>query len=212
MRSAGGITTNRDEAKRIVMLMYAYYPNHKPKSVDDATMVVNAWNLALGGYEYKQVENALVAFVLTDKNGFPPSVGQILGCMNLNADMSRLNDSEAWSLVSKAIRKSTYYSEEEFEKLPLDVQKAVGSPPQLKAWAMDESFNEGVESSNFKRVYRQVLERNKTISTLPPSMRPQIEYKPYKRIEKQEEQRQEAFERCNGEEYVKQLKRKMGVE
>ena len=30
-----------------------------------------------------------------------------------------LNETEAWALVSKAIRRSAYYSEEEFKKLPL---------------------------------------------------------------------------------------------
>lgn len=201
----------REETKQLVMIMNAYYPNQKQKTQQELTIIINAWHLALNSYDYKTVENALVAFVLTDKNGFPPSVGQILGCMNLNADISRLNDSEAWTLVSKAIRKSTYYSEEEFAKLPEDVQKAVGSHAQLKAWAMDEDFNEGVESSNFKRVYRQVLERNKVISSLPQSMRQQVEEKPVQKIETTEKVVKKEFERCSGEEYVRKLKREMGV-
>lgn len=201
----------RDETKQIVMTMYAFYQIHEPKTADKKTIAINSWHLALCEFEKADVEKALVAFVRSDTKGFPPTVGQIIALMNLEADMKQLNDSQAWVMVSNAIRKSGYYSEEEFEKLPKEVQTAVGSPGQLKIWAMDSNFNEGVESSNFKKVYRQVLERKKMISSLPPSMRPKIEEQPRVRIEKKEEQRQEAFERCSGEKYVKKLKRDLGV-
>ena len=61
---------------------------------------------------------------------------------------------EAWNLVAKAIRNSAYESREEFDKLPTDLQRLVGSPNQLRDWAlMDSDTVHSVISSNFQRSF-----------------------------------------------------------
>jgi hypothetical protein len=74
----------------------------------------------------------------------------------------QMNEMEAWSLVRKAISNGYYGAEEEFAKLPDDVKRAVGSASQLRTWAMDSGFNEGVAMSQFQRVYRTQQEREAT--------------------------------------------------
>lgn len=86
-----------------------------------------------------------------------------------------LNETEAWTLVSKAIRNSSYNSIQEFSKLPPLVQKAVGQPSQLAQWAMDEDYNESVVASNFMRTYRGEVAREKEHNKLPEKMRGLIE-------------------------------------
>lgn len=81
------------------------------------------------------------------------------------------NETEAWTLVSKAIRNSSYNSIQEFSKLPPLVQKAVGQPSQLEQWAMDEDYNENVVASNFMRTYRGEVIRAKEYNKLPEKMR-----------------------------------------
>ena len=81
------------------------------------------------------------------------------------------NETEAWTLVSKAIRNSSYNSIQEFSKLPPLVQKAVGQPSQLEQWAMDEDYNENVVASNFMRTYRGEVIRAKEYNKLPEKIR-----------------------------------------
>jgi hypothetical protein len=79
---------------------------------------------------------------------------------------------QAWALVSKALKNGTYGAQEEFDKLPPTVQKAVGSPSQLRNWAVtDEESIENVIQSNFMRTYRVICQREKEISKMPTDIK-----------------------------------------
>ena len=119
----------RDETKRIIQIMCATYPNWHPS---DLSSTVDAWHLMLEEYPYQEIAVALKAYITSDTSGFAPSVGQIIGKLKLIAAPEQLNEMQAWSMVSKAIRNGTYGAEAEFEKLPEVVQKAVGTPANLR--------------------------------------------------------------------------------
>ena len=156
----------RNETKQVVMAIYNLYPNWKPS---DLSFTVDTWNVFLSEYDKKEVQVALATYVKSNTSGFAPSVGQLIQLLPslIKKEESLLNEAEAWSLVRKAIRKSSYYADEEFQKLPSEIQKAVGSPANLRIIACNEDYNEEVESSNFKRAYRTVLAREKEIQRMP---------------------------------------------
>ena len=63
---------------------------------------------------------------------------------------------EAWNLVARAIRNSGYESRKEYDNLPPDIQRLVGSPEQLRDWAMmDSSTVHSVVASNFQRALQR---------------------------------------------------------
>ena len=83
---------------------------------------------------------------------------------------------EAWLLVSKALRNGTYGAIEEFNKLPPLVQKAVGSPHNLRNCSQtDTNSIENAVQSNFMRSYRLVVNRENEIKQLPADVRTLIE-------------------------------------
>ena len=87
-----------------------------------------------------------------------------------------LSEMAAWSLVSKALRRSLYYADEEYAKLPDVVQKAVGSPEMLRSWAeTDMKSIENVVQSNFMRTYRQELTRARELRKIPANVRALLE-------------------------------------
>lgn len=144
------------------------YPNYKPNNISET---VDVWNMMLSDYDYNLVAMALKAYILSDTSGFAPSIGQLVDKMKSITTPMELNEMEAWSLVSKAIRNSGYNSIDEFVKLPPLVQKAVGLPDQLRVWALDENYNEQVVSSNFIRCYRNELARNDELSKMPTDVK-----------------------------------------
>lgn len=158
----------RKEVATLLATIQAYYPQYNPP---DKTIAVNAWFDMLKEYPKELIENALRAFISTDTTGFAPSVGQLIGNMNEIQNMGELNEMEAWALVSKAIRNSGYHSSEEFEKLPELVQKSVGTPSQLRTWALDQNYNEQVVSSNFIKCYRAEAKRKRERMSLPQDIR-----------------------------------------
>lgn len=162
------------ETVELLGLIMTYYPNFNP---DNLKATANAWQMILKDYDYESVKSALITFVTTDSSGFPPNIGQLINKLHMVKTDDYINEQEAWALVSEALRNGNYGAEEEFQKLPPLVRKAVGSPNQLKAWATDEHFTESVEKSLFERVYRQEVERAKQISRMPVEIKTAIEQK-----------------------------------
>ena len=111
------------------MTIQTFYPNYQ---VENKEFTINAWYAIIGDCDYKPMEKALQAYITTDTSGFAPSIGQLLDKLHIIQNPQELNEMEAWSLVSKALRNGYYGAVEEFNKLPPLVQKAVGSPDNLR--------------------------------------------------------------------------------
>lgn len=158
---------NQTEAKKIVASMVVSFPNYKPV---DMEMTVKVWSEMLADYRYEEVSAGLTAYIRTNTSGFAPSPGQIIDKIHTIARPVMLNESEAWSLVRKAISNSGYNSAQEYSKLPPAVQKAVGTHEQLRNWAMDENFSEEVAKSNFERAYRVEVNRELEYQKMPQAI------------------------------------------
>ena len=162
----------REETVKIIRIMVDSYPNYKPNDISET---VDVWQMMLSDYDYNLVAMALKVYILSDTSGFAPNIGQLVAKIQLLTKPQELNEMEAWSLVSNAIRNSVYNSVEEFAKLPPLVQKAVGLPDQLMTWALDENYNEQVVSSNFMRCYRTELARHDELSKMPSEVKALID-------------------------------------
>lgn len=159
----------RDETKKIIMGIQCSYPNFKPQC--ELSFLIDVWNDDLADYSYEEVYMALKRFKATDTSGFAPSIGQLVDAIHKNRGGSNdLSEAEAWDMVRKAIGCSTYYAQEEYDKLPDGIKKAVGSPNQLRNWAMDEDYNENVVQSNFLRIYRTECNKTKEFERLPNTL------------------------------------------
>lgn len=146
-----------------------YFPRDNMLPTDTA---MELWYDMLKDMDYQSAYIGLKNHVATSK--FAPTIADIRNGAVISQPQE-LNEMEAWSLVSKAIRNSGYNSVEEFTKLPPLIQKAVGLPSQLRTWALDENYNEEVVSSNFIKCYRNELARQKELQKMPQNVRNFIE-------------------------------------
>lgn len=160
------------EVRQLLAMTQAVYPNYNPPSREAA---VNAWFMCLSEYDNNVVMAAFKAYMTTNTSGFAPAPGQLIEILQALTQPSELNELEAWSIVRKALRNCGYNSEQEFAKLPIVVQKAVGTPQQLKIWACDSGFNENVVSSNFIKTYRTEVKRATELNKMPENVRKLIE-------------------------------------
>ena len=162
----------REETVKIIRIMVDSYPNYKPNDISET---VDVWHMMLSDYDYNLVAMALKAYILSDTSGFAPSIGQLVDKMKSITSPQELNEMEAWSLVCDALQNSGYNYAEEYAKLPPLVQKAVGLPSQLQAWALTENLNKDVVGSNFMRCYRIEVERQNEISKMPQNVKELLE-------------------------------------
>lgn len=163
----------REETVKIIRIMCDCYPNYKPNNLSET---VDVWNMMLNNYSYEQVSVALKAYVFSDTSGFAPSIGQLIGKIQIISQPQELEGMAAWGLVSKALRNGTYGAVEEFNKLPPLVRQAVGMPDNLKNWATsDYQTVETVIQSNFLRTYETVVKRANEINRMPDNIKSLIE-------------------------------------
>ena len=158
----------RDEAKHLVMMVSAAYPNWKPM---DLRGTVDTWAVMLQEYEYQFCVVALKSYILTDTSGFAPGIGQVIDRLQRRREGRELGELDAWSMVSKALRNSTYHAEEEFAALPPVLQRTVGNPSNLKEWAgMEMDTVNSVIQSHVVRNYRAAVKSMRDDAKIPPAL------------------------------------------
>lgn len=154
------------------LLKIAYPTYYRGLSLKEQQAAVNLWAEMFRDEPAQLVAASVKSLIESDEKGFPPTIGQVKAKLRLLTGPREMTEMEAWALVSKAVCNSLYGSEEEFSKLPPDVQRAVGNPAVLREWAMlDVGELQTVVSSNFQRSYRAVAARTRELAKLPADVR-----------------------------------------
>ena len=160
----------KEQFKILVKAMKAVYT--QPTFIPDQD-AFDVWYSMLKDLDYAVASRAIQMHMQTEE--YPLTVAGIRKqSVKITGNTeNELNETEAWSLVLKAIRRSTYYSEEEFTKLPLVIQRAVGNPRQLREWATLEDVDGNtltVLQSNFQRTFRAEQQKERERQKLSPDV------------------------------------------
>lgn len=168
---------NRAEVLQTLAILKAAYPHSfqvggKPMPRRDAEAMVSLWERQFADEDPSAVMAAVDGMIATRTAGFSPTIGEIKDQMHRLRAAEGITEAKAWAMVQKACRRGLYNAREEFEKLPPDVQAAVGGPEQIRAWAvMDEETVSSVVASNFRRSFRTIKEREKEMALYPPTVK-----------------------------------------
>lgn len=166
----------RDDARKLLLAIQTAYPNYKPSNKEAA---IELWASVMEDIPLNQALLALKSYIRTDQSGFAPAIGQLIGMINMVEHPQTMTASEAWALVLKAVQNGLYGCQEEFDRLPTDIQRAVGSAGQIRAWAFcDEEYLGTVAKGSFERTYNAISAKSEKISMLPPNLRAALEYHP----------------------------------
>lgn len=161
-----------EETLLVLAVLKAAYPHSfKDMKRADGEAMAKLWQMQFASESVEEVKAAVNALIATRKEGFSPTIGEVKEKLHSLRSVNSLNEQDAWALVSKACQNGLYGYKKEFAKLPLEVQRAVGAPEQLREWAkMDVETVQSVVASNFMRNYRVLQEREKEQAMLPPSV------------------------------------------
>lgn len=167
--------TKQETAKILSVIKLAYPHSFNSLTNAEMPMLVDLWHDQFTEYTYHDVDMALRAFISTSEGGYAPTIGQIKAnvlSLSKNANESVLTAQAASALLAKAVSRSGWHSQEEFEKLPPAIQRVVHDPEMLKQWSqMDSQTFNSVVISNFQRSYSAEVEREKQYSMLPESVK-----------------------------------------
>lgn len=167
----------REQMLDLLVVMQAAYPNfYKGMNKDQADAVLDLWATMFVDEPIEVVALAVKSFIANDKKGFPPHIGAIKEAIVKLRQPDEMTEMEAWGLVRKAVSNGIYGSKKEFAELPPVLQRLVGSPNQLKEWAMmDEDVVASVVASNFQRSYKARAAHERELLALPPDVRQTME-------------------------------------
>ena len=143
---------NRKETVLVLGTLQAAYPSfYRGQTREQIEAVINLWESQFAEADYKMVSAAVKGIIATRTESFPPTIG-LVNEMIRKLSEPWLTPMEAWGIVRKALRNGIYGAEEEWAKFPEEVKAAI-TPEQIRSWAADDNFNEGVVSSNFMRSF-----------------------------------------------------------
>lgn len=151
----------------------AVYPN---MLADDGAKDV--WYMMLADLSYQQVATALHVHLQTSK--YPPTIAEL---RENKAEQGGLSELEAWAMVRRALRNGYYGAEEEFDKLPDLVKKAVGAASNLKQWAVSDSGMLETIEAHFLKAFRIQQARAKQDAQLSPQVKNLLEEMSMKMLE-----------------------------
>ena len=163
----------RNQTIQVLKILKKAYPNfYKGFSKEDSKDAIDLWTTMFEDEDVFTVANAVKAHIAMDEKGFPPVIGQIKSKIQSLSRKSIVTEFEAWEKVKNAVRNSLYNSSEEYDKLPENIQRLIGSPLTLREWAMlDISEFNTVVQSNFMRSYRAKAEHEKEYLAMPKSVK-----------------------------------------
>lgn len=154
------------------VLTVAYPQFYRRQSPEERAKALMLWASMFEGDPVELVVGAVKALVAAKEDDWPPSIGAVKAKIRLLTEPEQMTEAEAWGLVRRAIRNSSYESKREFEALPPMLQKLVGDASQLRDWAlMEEETVQSVVASNFQRSYKVRAQAAREYAALPPSVK-----------------------------------------
>lgn len=136
--------------------------------------LINFWYASFGNCDYETVNRAFNAHMAT--SSFAPKIADINRQIQKMESPEPLGETEAFNRILKAVERSSWHSQEEFEKLDPILQKIVGDAHQLQDWAsmtVDDIMRN--VRPMVARDYRAEVERQQEYARLPEDVRKRID-------------------------------------
>lgn len=129
----------RTEMFKLFAAISIYYPSEK-WAADPTDEMIDGWLEPLAKYPAETVYAALKRHVVN--SAYPPKVRDLLTEISLllppESKPHMRTVEEAFALVLMAVKNSAYHAKEEFEKLPPDIRRRIGSYQVLYDLAVSE--------------------------------------------------------------------------
>lgn len=127
----------REETKDFLHILNVNFPNSFKhiKTNKDMQGVEDMWHLGFKNQSLESMSQALIEYLSTEVNVATPSLGQLFSDMKKmvvkNIDLPQLNVDESWNKVLSLAKCDYAQSKKNYHTLPINVQKALGSPQAL---------------------------------------------------------------------------------
>lgn len=148
---------SREDIKRLLGMITITYPNFK---LNDPTLAVDVWHRILEPDDAQNIFDAFSVYARTDTSGFAPSPGK-LHMMIADRLSDEIDEGEIMTILTMASRNANYGFQAEFDKMPKALQKAVGSPTNIRNWGQMEQDQLNYTFNNIIKAYKRTVHDEK---------------------------------------------------
>lgn len=161
----------RQEMMVVMGILQDAYPRfYSGKTKDELIRALDLWAEIFSDNPSAVVIQAVKLLIMELQ--FPPTIADVKARMDLLVRQPQKTSAEVWSCILKAICNSNYNSVAEFDNLPLEAQRIVKTPSQLKLWAqMDLETINSVIQSNCLKQYAAQQKEDKQRENIPHEFR-----------------------------------------
>lgn len=162
-----------EETGIIMDILKTAYPRfHSGPDAPDRIQTLRLWTEMFADDDVALVAAAVKTFIAEDQKGFAPCIGEIKNIMLRLTQRSGMDEDQAWEQVRRAAANGGWGAQEEFDRLPEELQRMVGSPSQLFEWSqMDSDVFNSVVASHFRKSYRARQEARRLDALLPADVK-----------------------------------------
>lgn len=161
--------TKNDVVKIFIVIRTAYPNFYKEMKKEDLEATINLWAEMFAHENTQLVVAAVKNLINTFK--WPPTIADVKEEMYKLTQTETETPVEMWNKIKAAMRRASYYANEEFEKLPEVAKKFVGSPNQLREWALSVDYNDSVVKGQFFKQYEILKQREKDSKLMLPQVK-----------------------------------------
>lgn len=160
----------KNDVVKIFIVLRTAYPNfYKDMQKEQLESTIDLWTEMFAHENPVLVTAAVKNLINTFK--WPPTIADVKDEMYKLTEEEGEAPVEIWNKIKSAIRNSGYNSYEEFQKLPEVAKKFVGSPNQLREWALDIDYNDSVVKGQFFKQIDIIQKREKDSKLMLPEVK-----------------------------------------
>lgn len=160
----------RNDVVKIFIVIRTAYPNfYKDMKKEELDTTIDLWTEMFAHENTQLVVAAVKNLINTFK--WPPTIADIKEEMYKLTEVETETPIEIWNKIKSAIGRAGYYAAEEFEKLPEVAKTFVGSPRQLREWALSIDYNDSVVKGQFLKQYEVLKKREKDNKLMLPQVK-----------------------------------------
>lgn len=163
---------NKTETLQVMAILRSEYSDFcRGFSDSDIERKAALWQKLFSNDDAKLVNAAIIAIITSDQREFAPKPSHIKEVMRQLTAPDELDEDQAWELIRYAAAHSAYGAQEEYDRLPKNLQEMC-SPGQLYDWSqMDSDVFNSVIGSHFRKSYRARQQSQRRGSLLPADVK-----------------------------------------
>lgn len=152
----------KEETKKILQVLRISYPNSfKNLSDEDTFLFLDLWSEAFANDDVREVIKAVKSIIYSDTREFAPNIAKVKNEMFKKYEGQQISVDEAWNMVVKSAKCDYSRAKRCFDELPVNVQKAVGSPNYLMELGYMNKDSLEFKKRDFEKSMKSVLEDEK---------------------------------------------------